>query len=205
MYTFGIFALIGFLISGLIFRKEIKQNQFAVGVIVVLVTLIGTGIVNGIYGLRIEPKEVVVKTKECKEFTSHIILPDTTYTLGTTCIDFEYEMEKDSTISDCDINLVGAFRDPIYQKGKDRLRISFLPNGSKKIPYFEIIRNKRVPENNWVSSFGLPRTGERIYHVYLPNDSVHVALVNHINEKFYEIEQKDEIAFTSESVLAEGN
>lgn len=187
MYTFGILAAFFFLLTGVIFGKKIRSNQFLAISIIFLGTFIGSIISNGILGLKIKPVPVIVKSKVCKVQTSEIITTSDT-SVFLSFLEFKYQENPDSTVKNRRVD-VGYSHDYFYKKDKDRLIVSFLPEGDT-VPYFDIIRYERIPNNNWVSKIGLPKVGSRIFHVYLPNDSIHNVLVNDLNLYYYEKTEK---------------
>ena len=91
MYTFGILAAFFLILSGIIFGKRIKQNQFLVILIVFVGTLLGSVIVNGIFGLRIPLSDSEVKTKDLKIQMTEIYTPRDTLKLKT-YIEYNYNM-----------------------------------------------------------------------------------------------------------------
>ena len=190
MYTFLILAVFFFLVSGVIFRKSLKQNQFLVILIVGSGTLIGTTIVNGVIGLKIPYTRIAIKTKDLPLYNSEIITPSDTMKFKS-YIGFDYEMEKDSSIESNYIcihlsSALGNTNNKLY-----RLTISYLPAGDS-IPRLIISKDKRLVESKWISSFGIPN-GKKYYQVYIPDDSIHHVLMDQINQKFYKYD-KEEIA-----------
>lgn len=188
MYTFGILAAFFLILSGVIFGKKIKQNQFAVVLIVFAGTLIGSVIVNGIVGLDIPLSDTEVKTKNLNKHESEI------YTLTDTLefysyVEYNYEMEEDSTINYNFVEICLA--DDIYYSEREKLIIKYLPEGDS-IPYVSVRKNKRLTDSKWITSFGLPG-GNRHYVAYIPNDSIHNVLMDQLNDKFF-IDEKEQIA-----------
>ena len=188
MYTFAILAFLGFVISGIIYGKRIKQNQFMVGVIVFGVSLIGTMIVNGVIGLN-HPLELVdIKKKGLKMQTANVeITSDSTLTIFPVFLDYERDLDKDGDV-------VGNYID-VSVKGTDktwygtsegkmaRVNLSWLPEGDS-IPYMLIQQEKRtIKDKRWATNFGVPN-GYRHYTIYLPNDSIHNLLIDKIEQNF---------------------
>lgn len=197
MYTFLISAVVFLIISGIIFKGKIKNNQFAVGLIVFAGTLISSIIINGIVGLGEEYTPVLVKERSLPSQLSVIIEKGDTILYHDTFFQYVYEVELDTTKEDSISRKhyadVGYSYDVFYQ-GSDRPRkvyVDFLPEGDS-IPIVKIYRQKRITDNKWVSSFGLPR-GRREFHCYIPNDSIHKIMYKWYNKKFLQNE-KTEIA-----------
>jgi hypothetical protein len=188
MYTFGILAAFFLLISGIVFGKKLKQNQLFVVLIVVVGTLFGTCIVNGIVGMRIPYTAVLQKSKSLNKEVSRIITPTDTNTF-TSYIEYNYEMEKDSSISQS-LDMRGLdYIVPDEFRRIARLSINWLPAGDS-IPRLEIWKEKRIVEdNNWISSIGLPK-GRRLLRVYIPKDSIHVVLMKELNSKFFTSDER---------------
>ena len=197
MYTFGILAAFFLILSGIIFKGKIKENQFAVGLIVFAGTLIGSVIVNGVVGLDTDYTRTEKRMKELPIQTSKVIAFDDTLLYEHTYLQYVYteELEKDgdTTLSNNYVD-VGGVTSLFYQSELDRemgkngtdIRVEFLPEGDS-IPYYVVYKDKKVIDNKWVSPFGLPRGG-RTFIAYIPNDSIHNVLMDQLNEKFYENE-----------------
>lgn len=200
MYTFGILAAFFLILSGIIFKGRIKDNQFTVGLIVFAGTLVGMSIVNGIIGMD---NEYILTQKRVKELPvqySEIITSEGDTLLNhDTFLEYKYiqEIEEDGDTSLTNFIDVGYMYDhfsPSSVKNSSNISgrnliIEFLPE-SDSIPYFEIKKYKRITDNKWVSSFGLPKGG-RVFVAYIPNDSIHSILMNQINEKFFENEAEE--------------
>ena len=191
MYTFGIIAEFFLILSGIIFGKRIKQNQFIAVLIVFVGTMIGSIIVNGVLGMKIPYTPVVMKEKPLSLQTSNILTLDDTMEFKS-YLEFDYEMnEKDSTVETNWLD-IGDWIDPFYGDRAEKLTIYFLAEGDT-IPYYNILRGKRLTDSKWIASSILPRGGRR-FEVYIPNDSIHNVLMDQINEKFYVDEESEEIA-----------
>lgn len=189
MYTFGILALFFILLSGAIFGKRIKQNQFAVVLLVLAGTLIGTTIVNGVLGLKIPLTEVEVRTINLEEQKSDI------YTLTDTMIflsyvEYNYKMDEDSSMEYHNVDI--CLWNDVYSSDQDMLTVEFLPEGDS-IPYVKILKEKRITDNKWITPYGLSG-GDKRYIAYVPNDSIHNILINQLNEKFFTNEKESQIA-----------
>ena len=190
MYTFGILALFFILLSGAIFGKKIKQNQFAVVLLVLAGTLIGSTIVNGVMGLKIPLTFVEVKTKHLDKEVSKIQTGSDTLEF-TAYLDYTYIVnKKDSTDVDYNYVDINLWND-VYSTETDILTIEFLPEGDS-IPYVKVLREKRIVDNKWITPFGLPK-GVKNYVAYIPNDSIHNVLMDQLNEKFFK-DEKEELA-----------
>ncbi|MHA1677863.1 MAG: hypothetical protein ACTSW3_03660, partial [Promethearchaeota archaeon] len=195
MYTFGILALFFLILSGIIFKGKIKQNQFVVALIIFTGTLIGSIIVNGVVGLDTEYTLESQRTKVLDIYTSKVIDNRDTLFCDDSYINYNYELEidedGDTTLSRY---LKFGFLDNFYKSetvrknkmGGRAVKVEFLPDGDS-IPYFEVLKYKRINTNKWVSGFGLPRGG-RDFIVYIPNDSIHQVLMNFMNENFFDNE-----------------
>ena len=191
MYTFGILAAFFLILSGIIFGKRIKQNQFIVVLIVFVGTMIGSIIVNGVLGMKIPYTPVVMKERLMVLQTSKILTIDDTIEFES-YLQFFYEVKKkDSTIKTNWLD-IGDWIDPFYGDRAEKLKIFFLAEGDT-IPYYKVLRGKRLTDSKWISPSILPRGGRR-FEVYIPNDSIHNVLMDQINEKFYIDEESKEIA-----------
>ena len=199
MYTFGILAAFFLILSGIIFKGKIKDNQFIVGLIVVAGTLIGSAIVNGIVGLDVPYTLSKVKTKELSsKKTAKVITLEDTLIYEHACINYRYVMElkKNGDTSLTHYMDIG-FPDNFYKSNGHRetekigrtVHVKFLPEGDS-IPHYDKMKYKRISPNRWISTAGLPRGGKE-FHVYIPNDSIHQVLMTQINEKFYENETEE--------------
>ncbi len=196
MYTFGILAAFFLILSGIIFRKNIKENQVLVGFIVFVGTMVGSVIVNGVVGLDTPYTLTHVKTKELSDVRTAIVFDlEDTLLYEYACITYRYEMELesdgDTSLSHyVDLGSPDAFYKSTAHREKERigrhLIVKFLPEGDS-IPYYEVKKFKKIPDNKWVSQLGLPRGG-KTYIAYIPNDSIHNVLMDQLNEKFYENE-----------------
>jgi len=195
MYTFIILAIVSFLISGIVFGKRLKEKQFFVALIVIAGTLLGSVIVNGIYGLRVPLKEVKVKEYPLKKDISVIITPSDTVEL-LTYLDYNYTMKPDSSMKHnyLDFYDVECFL-PTEKNRISRLSINWLSEGDS-IPRWEKWREKRLIDNMWISSIGIPN-GRKLFKVYIPRDSVHMVLINELNDKFFAKDENREIAFAN--------
>ena len=202
MYTFGILAAFFLILSGIIFKKRIKQNQLAVGLIVFAGTLIGMAVVNGVVGMKTPWTLVDVKEKNLKSgYISEVMEYGDTLYYNYSYIDYHFKVQIDEdgdTTYSRYIDLGNP--DAFYMSNTTRegenigrtIEIKFLPEGDT-IPYYEVKKYKRIPDNRWVSGFGLP-PGGRHFIAYIPNDSLHNVLMSHMNEKFFEYEEAEKIA-----------
>jgi hypothetical protein len=197
MYTYGILAIFLLILSGIIFGKRIKQNQFAVVIIVVTGTLIGTSIVNGLVGLDTPLEKTLVKTRDLDWGNSHMVLRGHDSALiCKTYIDFEweYKIKKNGdtalVANGLDIGLKGENLNPGEDQGIiNRMTINYLELGDS-IPRLEIHKMKRhFASNKWVTPFGVPN-GKRYFDIYIPNDSAHNLLMETLEEKFFKNEEQ---------------
>ena len=136
MYTFIILAIVSFLISGIVFGKRLKENQFFVALIVICGTLLGSVIINGVVGLKIPLKEVKVKEFPLDRELSKIITPTDTIKF-ISYLEYNYEMEADSSIESNYLD----FRSfecllPSESNRIARFSINWLPEGDT-IPRYE--------------------------------------------------------------------
>lgn len=197
MYTYGILAIFFLALCGIIFGKRIKQNQFAVVLIVVAGTLIGTSIVNGLVGLDVPLERTLVKERELEWGNSHIILRDhDTLLICRTYLDYEWTYkikESGDTVRVMHVLDIGLKIEDLHP-GEDqgiinRMTINYLEPGDS-IPRLEIYRLKRhFSDNKWVTPFGVPN-GKRYFDVYIPNDSAHHLLMEALEEKFFKNEEQ---------------
>jgi hypothetical protein len=196
MYTFLICALISFLVSGVIFGKRLRDNKLFVGLIVVAGTLIGVSAINGILGLSIPFTEVKVKEYPLEIQVSEIITPSDTLKLEA-YVEFDYRMKADSSIKHSNLDFVHFdYMEPEESGRLERFSIYWLPEGDT-IPRYEIWKEKRiVKDSKWISSIGIPN-GRRLNRVYIPCDSVHMVLVNELNDKFFPKDEKRAIALAN--------
>ena len=192
MYTYISLAVFFLILSGIIFGKNIKQNQLNVIFIVFLGTLIGSCIVNGIVGLKTPCTLTHVKTKEFSKQPSKVYtLQDTLFQEEYTHVQYIYgekiKRNGDTVVTNY-VDIGGSY-DGFYSDGNKKIDITFLSEGDT-IPRVEIYKYKRHVDSKWVSSFGLPG-GERIFHVYIPKDSIHNILMDQLNEKFFKNETEE--------------
>jgi len=184
MYTFLISAAVSFLIAAVIFGKKLKQNLFFAVLIVIGGSLIGVSAVNGIVGMNIPFTEVKVKEAPLDKELCKIITPTDTIEF-VSYLEYDYQMKKDSSIKYNSLDFDYAdYYSPDENGRLSRLSINWLPVGDS-IPRYERWREKRiVKDNKWISQFGIPN-GKRINKIYIPQDSIHMVLINHLNDKFF--------------------
>jgi hypothetical protein len=179
MYTFILSAVFFLLLSGIIFRKSIKKNQFFIILIVFLGTMAACVTVNGIAGKHIPLTFVKIKEKVLlNKRISTIELRDTTIKLKA-YIGYNIDIDEDN---DTIANHI-AFNSHTYIDTND-LVFNYL-DGNDTIPRWERIQERRLVTNRWIVPFGLPR-GKTYINVYLPNDSTHNELMSYVNKYFYE-------------------
>jgi hypothetical protein len=191
MYTFPFLALLGFLIAGIIFGKKIRQNQLSVIIIVFAVTLIGSSIVNGIIGLKYPLTLVEVKTKDLDTEKANIdISKDSTLVINNVYLDFEYDDEDDWYI-DYNSDVMWGNND-IKKLSRLDIKLIELTGDSimdaKNIPRVVIFKEKREVDSKWATNFGIPN-GHKYWTLYLPDDSIHNLLLEHLN-KVYDYDEK---------------
>jgi len=195
MYTFIILAIVSFLISGIVFGKRLKENQFFVALIVICGTLLGSVIINGVVGLKIPLKEVKVKEFPLdRELSQIITLTDTIEFISY--LEYTYKMKSDSSIKYNSLDFDNIEYLQSSETGRiSRFSINWLPEGDT-IPRYERWKEKRIiGDNRWISSIGIPN-GRRLHKVFIPQDSIHIVLVNHLNDKFFRNEET-KIAFAN--------
>jgi hypothetical protein len=195
MYTFLISAAVSFLVAALIFGKSLRDKIFFTALIVAGGSLIGVSLVNGIVGMSLPLTEVKVKESKLHPEISQIIIIEDTISFFS-YLEYDYRMKADSSIkyNYLDFDPVDYYQ-PHEKDRLSRFSINWLPEGDT-IPRYEKWREKRlVGDNKWISQFGIP-TGRRLNKVYIPHDSIHIVLMNHLNEKFFRNE-KEKIALTN--------
>lgn len=188
MYTFLFLALLGFLIAGIVFGKKIKQNQFGVVLIVFTVSLIGTSIVNGILGSKIPFTKVETKRRSLFRNESNIEVDykkDSTVNFDS-YLEFNYRLQRNGDVYVSYLETNGDdWEDP------EKVTIEYLSEGDS-IPYYKIVKQKRIANNKWITQFGLPGGLKHVY-IYIPDDSIHNVLMKYINELYF-VEDDKEIA-----------
>lgn len=186
MYTFIASVVFSLLLAGILYRKNIQHRKTEVAFLIVVVSLVVSGVVNGVVGsqypYRTEVKKVVSLAD--KSYTSEIQLLDTVYELEGTCVSYDIQQDDDSSFSEQVIDL-GFWN--LYPKNT---RVEFLPEGDT-VPELKILHDKRDIKTRWVSKWGSPRLFRR-FEVYLPRDSVHEALYEHLTEIFYKDGEDDD-------------
>ena len=195
MYTFIILVIVSFLISGIIFGKRLKENQFFVALIVICGTLLGSVIVNGVVGLKTPFKEVKVKEYPLNEELSKIITPTDTIKF-ISYLEYTYRMKADSSIRENHLDFKSF--DVLLSSEANRISrfsINWLPEGDTIPRYERWVEKRIIGDNRWISSIGIPN-GRRLNKVFIPHDSIHMVLVNHLNDKFFRNEKR-KIAFAN--------
>ena len=195
MYTFIILVIVSFLISGIIFGKRLKENQFFVALIVICGTLLGSVIVNGVVGLKAPFKEVKVKEYPLNEELSKIITPTDTIKF-ISYLEYTYRMKADSSIRENHLDFKSF--DVLLSSEANRISrfsINWLPEGDTIPRYERWVEKRIIGDNRWISSIGIPN-GRRLNKVFIPHDSIHMVLVNHLNDKFFRNEER-KIAFAN--------
>ena len=184
MYTFIISVVFFLLLSGIIFRKNIKNKSFTVAIIVIIGTLLTNTIVNGIVGFNTPFENVKIKEVKLELTKSEIFIIDTTEIYnGYLCYDLSIKKRNEGVKITC--NNFGVQNTLIDELSSSKLKIHYLPEGDT-IPYREVYQKRRLVDKNWVVPFGVPR-GKRIQHFYIPNDSIHNTLIDtYINKYYYE-------------------
>ena len=181
MYTFIILCIVLFAISGMIFRSRIKQNQFNVYVIIIIGSLIGTTIVNGVVGSKIPYTKVLSIHKSLtKDFKSSYIWDVDTILFQNADIDYDFTV-KDSILKDNSIVVNG---ERFYQKDSSLIKISL--SNDTVCSELLIYKYKKLSDSKWITTFGLPSNGKIEYEVLLVNTEDNKKLIEIINEKFYE-------------------
>jgi len=179
MYTFILSAVFFLLLSGIIFGKRMKQNQFFIVLIVFFGTMVTCITVNGIVGKKIPLTFIKIKEKSLlNKRISTIELRDTNINLNA-FIGYDIDINKDNDTIANHINFNGC----TYIDTND-LVFNYL-DGNDTIPKWQRIQERRLVNNRWIVPFGLPR-GKTYIEVYLPNDSTHNELMSYINKYFYE-------------------
>jgi len=148
-------------------------------------TFVGSIIVNGILGLPIPYTDTELKTNLLPQEVSKIITPSDTIEFKS-YIQYAYRMKSDSSVEYNHVDL--AIWKKFFKSDQDLLTLQFLPEGDI-IPYVSIRRECRLVDNKWVTEFGLPR-GHKTYIAFIPNDSIHNMLIEHLNDKFFTNEKE---------------
>ncbi len=192
MYTFGILAVLSFILAGAIFGKKIKENQLTVAMIVFASTLLGSIIVNGIIGMDTPYTLIKIRTKELSDQHTFVLVMEDTIIDQYMRLQYIYDMEVEE---DGDTSLthyvdVGGSYDNFYsgEESDRKLFVDILPEGDS-IDIVDIYRYKRIPDNRWVSKLGLPGGG-REFHVHLQDIEKNHVLIDQLNEKFFTDERK---------------
>lgn len=176
MLTF-IFSIIGwFLVTLLIFKKNIQNNVINVVLIISIGTLISCTLVNGIFGMKYPVHTFLYGQKNL-------------YPIERTI----YSDVEDSLIFDKFYrNDVASFisysfeYDYLEARGYDfedwdDIKIEFYDyRDTTKIPYMDILKETyNVPKDDlWINYSGIPKWNER-YVLHIPNDSIHLAFVEY--------------------------
>ena len=177
MYTFMISAAFFLLLSGIIFRKRIKENQFFVGLIVFFGTFLTCVTVNGVIGLNtpytmVEIREVpLIENK----ISSIKLAPKDSIIRLKSYIDFDYYVNKKDTVCNIDVGWL-SITDP------KRITIKYVSENDS-IPVKRVFQPRKLVDNRWVVPFGVPR-GKRIYKLTVPNDSIHNEVFS-LTEKYF--------------------
>lgn len=192
MYTFGLLCIGLFLLCGVIFKKNIKQNQFAVYFIIIFGSLIGSTIVNGILGLdipysKILQKERVITTIETGLWvTLDTIAEDSicydTILNGSVPIKYRYLTDSLENVTDNYI-FIEEISYTFNNNNANSLTINLI---SDSIPRVRTYKYRREIDSKWIAPFGLPSRGDKTYEVDLPSTPENIILVDLINKHFYE-------------------
>ena len=193
MYTFLILIAVFFLIAGAIYKGNIRQNTFAVMIIVVCGTFVGSVIVNGIGGMKTPYTKVIVDSGELESSYATMYSDDTTYYKYESYIQYRYDFDDDE-LGKVDDNryTINEHWDSFYGHDSHKLTISFLPEGDT-VPYYNKYRQKRLIDSKWISSVGMPR-GKTTWEIFIPNDEKHIYVINFMNQNFFHNEENEEIA-----------
>ena len=180
MYTFGILAVFFLLLSAIIYKGKIKENQLMVGSIILAGTFLGCVIVNGVVGLRIPYTEIVTKTRPLRLKNSLVCTLTDTVKFKNTYIKYHFVVDKKDTDNYVDFNSYGDY---LRNYKGPKTKIVFL-QPPDSIPYYQRIRQVRLTDSKWITGFGLPR-GKTTFVFHIPNDSLHRKLMTYINKNFF--------------------
>jgi len=186
MFTFILSLIVSGLISGIIFKKRIKENIPIVIVITISITLISMSIVTGVLSKDIPYSNVVTREKAMELRSSEIIMLDDTISFDS-YLEFRYIIREDSSLKYNRLD-VGGDTEPFSTSRQNQINLHFMSENDT-IPYYKVVKRKRTTDSRWISQMAMPNEGKRVFEVYLPDDSIHNVLINHINEKFYETVQ----------------
>lgn len=184
MYTFLTICAGLFLLSGVIFKRKIKQNQISVYFIVIVGSLIGTTIINGIYGLNVPYSKVFHKEKILNNKYSNIVIYKGDTSRTELPFKHVYKLDSNNKVIKnyiiCE-KLDGAF----YTDNLDKIKFTIFDDSVSRL---KIYKTRRVIDNNWVTSFGLP-SKSRTYEVLIPDTKANNNLLDNINVQFYKNEK----------------
>lgn len=187
MLTFIIIAAGLYLLSGIVFKKNIKQNQFTVYSIIIVGSLIGTTIINGIFGLDVPYSKVFHKEKIVKNEYSQSVM----YKGDTIAADLpiRYVFKKDSTGKIIKNYIIVSKVARIFDRTEtDIIKFTLVDDSVCRV---KIYKNRRVIDNIWITSFGLPsKAGPRSYEVLLPDTKVNNNLIAILNSRYYNYEEE---------------
>lgn len=209
MYTYIILAAFLFLISGVIFKKNIMKNQFLVYTIIVIGSLIGTTIVNGILGLDIPYSKILKKEYVITDTYNNIVVEKDT-------LKFYNDNIFDSTMLAVGIDSLvtdSILSDTLFWSAKSNIKIYFSKDSTEKlvastifvpecdkhfapgdsnivfnfvndtIPRVRVYKFRRIVESKWIATHGLPSRGDKFYEVDLPDTPDNRKVVEFLNKQ----------------------
>lgn len=186
MYTFFALAAGLFVLSGIIYKKHIMQNQFQVALIVIFGTLIGSTIVNGILGLDVPYSKVFQKEKQLEKlYMSSVIFNEDTLFYDRTYVNYDIYVDSVGSIKDNSVLVHKSIFDTLETQ-----QVKFILT-EDTIPRVRIYKFRRIIESKWVAGFGLPSRGDKFYEVYLHKNDVNIKLVEHLNHNYYAKRESD--------------
>jgi len=181
MYTFIVICVILFLVAGVVFKKKIKENQFTVYSIIIVGSLIGTTIINGMYGLEVPYSKVLHKEKIIKNGHSFFLYHGSDTIKMSSPLNYYYDTDSTGKITTNKLyvdRLDGYFDTTEVNK----IKITLVED---TIPKLRIYKFRRSINNSWVTSLGLPSRGDREYEVLLPKNENNEKYVAYINRRYY--------------------
>jgi len=198
MYTYILTILITFLLSGIIFKKRIKEYQFFIYLIAIVVSIISTTIVNRILTKDIDYIKYVRKTIELDDIYNPIIKLDNandSLTLSnykdTLNIKYVYcnytKYNKDSSEIDTIYhNYIKIDGNVFNQSDTSILSISF--DNDIEMAYLKVFKFKRNISSKWVANFALPQKKYKEYTLVLPKNAKYEKIYGYLNKYYYEKE-----------------
>lgn len=190
MYSFIIISVSLFLLTGVVFKKKLGQNKFAMYSIIVIGSLIGTTITNGILSSNIPYSKVLRKEKELTNKYSDLVILKKDTVIDTVKIElpFKYVHYYDSSKRYMKNYIKLYVVDGVFDTTEFNYIKFTLVNDS--IPKLKIYKNRKIIDSNWITSFGLPSKGDKSYEVLIPNNEENKEYIRLINLNYFKNEEK---------------